>query len=74
VALDELISFNYDAVCEDRGCSIEIAPDTYIQGVTSPAGNGPVQTYRELLGDEYFEELERLKKAGVERIIFWFDN
>ena len=31
-------------------------------------------TYRDFLGSSFFDELERLKAAGVERIVFGFDN
>lgn len=69
VSLAELLEFNYDMLCEDR------RGGAFNSGAsTRPQGEGAVMPYRQFLGKNYFEELERLKSAGVERIIFWFDN
>lgn len=32
------------------------------------------QTYREFLGPMFFESLDRLKEAGADRVVFWFDH
>jgi hypothetical protein len=74
VSLEELTSFDYDALCEDRRCTVQIGPNTVTGAGTCEPGEGLVQSYREFLGEHYFAELEKLKSAGVERIIFWFDN
>ena len=31
-------------------------------------------SYREFLGDGYFDEIKKLQEAGADRIVFWFDN
>jgi hypothetical protein len=31
-------------------------------------------TFREYLGENYFEDLQQLAGSGAERIVFWFDN
>lgn len=31
-------------------------------------------TYRAFLGAEFFAELERLRAAGADRVVFWFDS
>ncbi len=31
-------------------------------------------TFREFLGEEFFSDLEKLKTAGAERIVFGFDS
>jgi hypothetical protein len=31
-------------------------------------------TIRALLGDGFFNDLQKLKVRGAERIVFWFDN
>jgi hypothetical protein len=30
-------------------------------------------TYRELLGEDYFKDLEAMRKSSVDRVVFWFD-
>ena len=40
-------------------------------------GHEVIPTYREFLGEDFFKELEQLKKLGPIddiRIVFWFDN
>ena len=40
-------------------------------------GHEVIPTYKEFLGETFFEELEELKKLGKSddiRIVFWFDN
>ncbi len=31
-------------------------------------------TYREFLGEKFFEHLANLEEAGADRVVFWFDN
>ena len=35
---------------------------------------GERTTLRVFLGEPYFNDLARMQKAGVERVVFWFDN
>jgi hypothetical protein len=41
---------------------------------TAEPGGGQMMTYREYLREGFFDELEKLKAAGAERIVFGFDN
>lgn len=59
LAVAELEAFDYDQEINDRRND----PD-----------NGKVTTYREYLGQGFFEELAKVKAAGAERIVFGFDS
>lgn len=74
LSMEELLTFNYDAPVEDRRVTVQVAPNAWDGGRTAQPGGGKQTTYREFLGPKFFEELERLRAAGVERIVFWFDN
>ena len=74
LSLEELLAFNYDAQTEDRRVS-KVMPGGWINGgATAELGGGETMTYREYLREGFFEELEKLKAAGAERIVFGFDN
>lgn len=74
LSVAELLSFDYDAQMEDRRITVQTGPNSWNGGATSEPGGGRMTTYREFLGDAFFEDLERLKDAGAERIVFGFDN
>ena len=74
LSLDELLKFDYDAKIEDRRVTRQIAPNLTSGAETCAAGEGKLQTWREYLGAGFFEELERIKNTGAERIVFGFDN
>ncbi|WP_262265532.1 hypothetical protein [Microvirga yunnanensis] len=64
LSTDELLAFDYDQVIEDRrGRGRE----------TVEPGEGKMMTYREFLGEGFFDDLEELKASGAERIVFGFD-
>lgn len=67
LSMDELLAFNYDAPLEDRRVM-----RNGNGGCTADPGEGEKTTYRDFLAPGFFKELERLKAAGVERIVFWF--
>lgn len=69
LSMDELLTFDYDQPVEDRRVTINGNG-----GCTAQPGEGRMTTYREFLGKWYFDELERLKELGAERVVFWFDN
>lgn len=69
LSLQELLAHDYDKTVEDRRVTINGNG-----GCTAEPGGGKSMTLREFLGDWYFSELERMKEAGVERIVFCFDN
>jgi hypothetical protein len=68
LSMDELLAFDYEKRMEDRRVTIDGNG-----GCTAPPGGGAAMTYREFLDTGYFDELARLKDAGVERLVFWFD-
>lgn len=73
-SVQELLDVDYDQTVEDRRCSRQIAPNVFSGGETCEPGEGKPQTLREFLGEWYFTELNRLKEAGADRIVFCFDN
>lgn len=62
LSIEELLGFDYSAVCEDR------------RALGTTVAKGVVQSYRDFLGSWFFDDLDKLKDAGAERIVFWFDN
>ena len=74
LSTDELINFDYLAMCEDRRCSVEVAPRMFNGGCTCNAGDGLFQTYKDFLGEWYFSEVQKAIDEGATRIVFWFDN
>lgn len=69
LSVDELAAFDYDAPVEDRRVMIDNNG-----GRTTPPGGGEMTTYREFLGEQFQEEIRRLKDCGADRVVFWFDN
>ena len=67
LTVSELDAFDYNAIIEDR---------RFIRksDVTCDPGEGVMRTYRDFLGKMFFDDLKKLKEAGAERIVFWFDN
>lgn len=74
VNLAELLAVDYEQLIEDRRVTKQIAPNFWTGGETCEPGEGKKQTLRGFLGHQYFVVLERLRKAGAERVVFWFDN
>ena len=74
LSVQELLAFDYDAPMEDRRVTVQIAPQHFDGGGTCQIGMGQKTTYREFLGAYFFRELQELKDAGVDRIVFWFDS
>lgn len=72
LGLDELLSFDYEQVFEDRRCTRDG------NGVANAgSGNGIKQTFREFLGPTYFRDLDIIRMISGEskaRIVFGFDN
>lgn len=74
LSVAELLAFNYDAPCENRRVMRQVGPNHYNGGCTCNPGEGEQTTFREFLGEGFFEELRKLQAADVERVVFWFDN
>jgi hypothetical protein len=73
LTVNELLTFNYDAPMEDRRVTRQVGPNAWDGGCTCERGEGQQTTFREFLGKTFFEDLEKLKASGAERIVFWFD-
>ena len=73
LTVEELTAFDYDKPMEDRRVTRTVGNFTD-GGVTAEPGGGAMTTYREFLGPHFFEDLEKLKAAGAERVVFGFDN
>lgn len=74
LTLHELLSFNYDQPLEDRRYTRQEGPNFFNGAATAEPGEGTMTTYREFLGEAFFEDLEKLKAADAERIVFGFDS
>lgn len=74
LTVDELESFNYDQIMEDRRYTQQTGPNMFNGGATCDPGLGKKMTYREFLGREFFGDLAEAKELGAERIVFFFDN
>jgi hypothetical protein len=73
LSIPELLAFDYEARMEDR--RITVTEGNFTNGaVTAEPGGGETMTYREYLREGFFDELEKLKAAGAERIVFGFDS
>lgn len=73
LSVDELARFEYNQPMEDRRVIVQLAENLWSGAGTADAGGGEVTTYREFLGDAFFDDLEKLKAAGADRVVFWFD-
>lgn len=74
LSTEELLAFDYDALTEDRRVTKRTSGGWLDGGCTAEPGEGKAMTYREFLGEWFFNDLEDLKKHGAERVVFWFDN
>lgn len=79
LSIEELNNFDYDQTMEDRRVTrIYVNPLTGGSwsdgGCTASPGGGKPMTYREFLGQGFFDDLAVLNKIGAERVVFWFDN
>jgi hypothetical protein len=74
LSLEELLSFNYDAIFEDRRVTRQIDHNLISGAVTADQGEGEQVSFRDFLGEAFFNDLEKLKAAGAERVVFGFDN
>lgn len=73
VTVDELNKFDYDAPVEDRRCARTLPSGIVSGGCTSDVGEGRMTTMRDILGEDYFKNLEELNHIGADRVYFCFD-
>jgi hypothetical protein len=75
LTVEELTTFDYDRTFEDRDPIIDIGgTPCYEEGLEDAMHRRRMKTYREFLGPEFLSLLDTLKAAGIERVVFWFDN
>lgn len=74
LGVDELLSFDYEEEMEDRRVTRQTGPRTWDGGVTADPGDGEKMTYRQFLGQAFFDDLDELRRIGAERIVFGFDS
>lgn len=74
LSLEELTAFDYEQTFEDRRVTRQIAPNAWSGGVTGEPGEGEITTFRDFLGSDFFADLDKLKEAGAERVVFGFDS
>ncbi|WP_431113302.1 hypothetical protein [Variovorax paradoxus] len=71
---EELLAVDYDRVVEDRRYIGRVA-EGYLSGtLTAEPGKGTEMSLRQFLGERYFFDLAAMQRAGVGRVVFWFDN
>ena len=70
----ELLAFDYDQPVEDRRVTRQIAHNLTSGAVTAEPGEGEMTTYRAFLGQGFFDDLQKLKDIGAERVVFGFDS
>ena len=74
LGIGELATFDYDAIMEDRRVTKQTGPRSFNGGCTCEPGGGKSMSYRDFLGDGFVKAVQSMQAAGVERIVFWFDN
>lgn len=77
LSVAELVDFDYDAMTEDRRCTRMVKMGDYTirsGGETCDPGEGEKMTFRQFLGEGFFEDLEELRRSGAERVVFGFDG
>jgi len=76
--LKELLDFDWDQPCEDRRVTREISPGCYDGGVTAKPGEGEMKTYRGMLCEVFFSQIEAMRESTENpedlRIVMFFDN
>lgn len=74
LSVAELLAFDYDQTFEDRRYTRQEGPNLFNGAATCEPGQGQQVTFREFLPEQFFEDLEKLKELGADRVVFWFDN
>jgi hypothetical protein len=74
LTVKELSKFDYERTTEDRRITVQTGPISFNCAATCEPGMGKSMTFREFLGQGYFDDLAQVINTGAERIVFWFDN
>jgi len=70
----ELLTYNYDQEVEDRRVGKQVAPNIYDGAWQCPPGEGKKLSLAAYLGLLFFKDLLTIHRAGIDRIVFCFDN
>ena len=73
-SIEELLAIDPNREVEDRRYMKQEGPNSWNGTATCAEGEGEKTTLREFLGEKFFDDIERAKKAGTERVVFAFDN
>lgn len=77
ITLKELLDWDYDKTFWDRRVTKQTSPNSWNGAALAEEGEGEVVTYRDHLGEGFFEHIADLQALGNPedvRIVFWFDN
>lgn len=74
LTVQELTDFDYDAPMENRRVTRMLSDGWLSGGCTCDPGEGEQTTFREFLGEQFFNDLRELQSVKIDRIVFWFDN
>lgn len=77
LTLKELTDFDYETKFWNRRVTKQTAPNCFNGASLAEEGEGETVSYRENLGQGFFDVIETLKELGKPedvRIVFWFDN
>jgi len=77
LTLAELLAFDYDKTFWNRRVTKQTSPNCWNGASLAEEGEGKIISYRDNLGDNYFDTLKELEALGEPenvRIVFWFDN
>ena len=70
----ELLAVDYSAPVENRRISVRLSQGFFSGAGTCEPGQGEKTTLGELIGTGFLNYLNRLEKAGISRIVFWFSS
>jgi hypothetical protein len=74
ISVKELDEFDYDQPMEDRRVTRQLASNLWFGAETSRPGGGEMTTYRDFLGESFFDDIAELHILGADRVVFFFDN
>jgi hypothetical protein len=74
LSVSELLDYDYDRIVTVEERRAVMASHHEYWGGAVMAEEVEAVAVRELLGKDFFDELQELKTCGAERIVFWFDH
>lgn len=77
LTLKEFVEFDYEKKFWNRRVSKQVSPNHWNGASLAEEGEGKIMTYKENLGQSFFDVIEQLKELGEPenvRVVFWFDN